>query len=660
MSRHQQMAVAFSLLLAQAPLWGCVGEPPRTDAPELMGRVAAGTARVPGRSQFVTLTLPDVMLLEGQTILWNGVVLKVEKGGVWLPPGFQAGGEVPVSVPGRGTFRVDPGRLKDGMLVAIGTMGPEGAAFVRLTLKNEALADGQRLTWAGQSLQVLEGGTWLPQPLLSGGAALVTVEGKGSFNVDPAWLRQGQLALDGSSAVTTQKAGSGAAVSSDFVTKDALIGANLLLTDGTKVGLTAGLELLTAAAGGTPGQQSFGSSVGGGEVTASQLLTVPGSATRDPITGALSFNAEGKPSLLNGGASLLTALKETPPLGSLATPGVAGVVSSNGGSLVTNNSGSLISNNSGGSLISNNSGGSLISNNSGGSLVTNNAAAIAGFPYFPVAPPPAKLQLLALTPLLASMERLSANGVREYLWPGSTTVRAIRSDGKPLTGWVTTNQTGAFQLKFEQEAPLVFFVQAKLSPPGPVATVYTAYALAVAPAQDAPPVVVPVDANTTLTTGATLHLLTYIPPEILRLTGLVSNYETEVASLLDPGKGQGDPAASDTTSSGSSKVTTEEQAAIDAFQASIDAALARTTVLKSAWGAFNPLQYTSDLRQSDRALSQADAEANARAITLRGIYNPVYRMATGNSLTPRSFKAIAPDSPDLPSVEATLDSAGVK
>ena len=195
--RRGHLTTTLTLALAWAVTPGCAGPLVGAFSQETTGRMVSGTARVQERAQFVSLSLPGITLVDGQTISWNGVSLRVEQGGVWLPPGLQEAGEVAVSVPGRGAFRFDPGRLKDGQLAAIGTVGPEGGTFVRLTLRDEPLREGQRLRWGQQDLRVEGGGVWLSPLLLGQGPVQVSLDSQETFTVDPATLRGGRLALDG-------------------------------------------------------------------------------------------------------------------------------------------------------------------------------------------------------------------------------------------------------------------------------------------------------------------------------------------------------------------------------------------------------------------------------------------------------------------------------
>jgi hypothetical protein len=243
------------------------------------------------------------------------------------------------------------------------------------------------------------------------------------------------------------------------------------------------------------------------------------------------------------------------------------------------------------------------------------------------------LQLLQLSPQAAPVERVSSTGVREYLWPRSTRVRAISAAGVALSDWVDTDGTGAFNIDLGGTLPAVFFLQAEVRAPIPNTPVYRAYALAAAPA-DGSPTLVPVNANSTMTAGSTMHLLTYIPPENARLTSLISAYSTAVSSL-----------------SAENKLSNQEAGDLTAYSASLGTATTRQGTLNLAWSAFLPPAYGADLERADLAIRQADAEAMSKAASLVGVYYPMYRMRTASSFVPGSFLAIEPETPPLPDVD---------
>jgi hypothetical protein len=139
-------------------------------------RVAGGTARAGEGARYVTLDLPGVTLAEGQTILWGGAKLTVERGGVWLPASLQVPGEVSVSVGAAGTFRLAPpllgrpaaggaqssdrGARSDALrLQPIGAAGPEGSIFLLLPAGAAGLPAGARVQWGGVPLTVVGGGS---------------------------------------------------------------------------------------------------------------------------------------------------------------------------------------------------------------------------------------------------------------------------------------------------------------------------------------------------------------------------------------------------------------------------------------------------------------------------------------------------------------------
>jgi hypothetical protein len=651
------LAVLASLGVAtgcQAPM-----APLAEQAAGKVGRVTGGSARIGEGARYVTLDLPGVKLVEGQTILWGGAKLTVERGGVWLPASLQRPGEVSVSVGGAGTFRLDPtpilgrpaaggaqsaegGGQSDALkLQPIGAAGPEGATFFLLPASAAGLPAGARLMWGGVPLTVVDGGLWVPNQLLTGG-------GVGLGLPDGTTMRVLASAMSGTQTLMLEGA-------------DATgINAQVATTGGLIAGAEALLALGKLATGTTSGS-ALASTTGGQAVTLSELLTMPGAVLRTTQTGAWAVQREAATNLLAGGSSptsssgsgLLALLYGGGTANDSATSSGTGVestggslgstsndslVTTNGGSLVATNGGSLIATNggslvatNGGSLVATN-GGSLVATN-GGSLIAGNSASLVGYPYFPLTPPPARLQLLQLSPQVAPVERISATGVREYLWPRHTKVRAISAAGVALSDWVETSGTGAFSIDLEGSVPAVFFLQAEVRAPIPGAPVYRAYALASAPA-DGSPALVPVNANSTMTAGSTMHLLTYIPPENARLTSLISAYSTAVSSL-----------------SAENKLSTREAGDLSTYSASLDTATTRQGTLNLAWSAFLPPAYGSDLERADRAIRQADAETMSKAASLLGVYSPMYRLRAASAFVPGSFLAVEPQTAPLPDVD---------
>ncbi|MEB3198566.1 MAG: hypothetical protein VKP62_15320, partial [Candidatus Sericytochromatia bacterium] len=142
---------------------------------------------------------------------------------------------------------------------------------------------------------------------------------------------------------------------------------------------------------------------------------------------------------------------------------------------------------------------------------TSGMAAMAGYPYFPAQMVGlAKFGLLSELPAVP-LQRDTAGGVTEMLWPEQTLVRALDLEGNLLTAWVFTQSSGGFTLALPAALPPVFVVQAQTHVPNK--KVLRGCGLAFAPGVEHRPLLIPLDTASTMVTCDILFLLDYTPKE---------------------------------------------------------------------------------------------------------------------------------------------------
>lgn len=535
---------------------------------------------------------------------------------------------------------------------------PEVKRVIDLGGAAAGLADGSVMTWNGLSVTVRNGRIEVPESFLQTDRIKIGFPGLGDVWVTPSQLAENSLYVNPNDVLKTEAV--------DEKVSSSLRQPPARNADRPRVDLPP----LRQPGGSTlkPGegiqwlldnskndyQSTFVENTDHGRgLSPQELITLYEGSTVDNNAGKVTITSpNANPAVLDDGHQSAEQAQNGVQAGQARS------------SLITNNSGAIISTNGGhfanlsqaiynsepapvnaeqaGSLISH-AGGSITSNN-GASLINSNAATVVGFPYFPLALPPAKLQLLQFAMPMADPVRVSPNGVREYLWPESTRVRAITSSGAPLTPWRTTRSNGSFVLDLPRRVPVVFFIQAELRSFRPEDPIHRALGMAIAPLDRSRPTAVLIDANTTITTGSTLHLLSYIPSEHNRLDRASASFQDQVVSLmaeLERVDKKDASRESQREAEREAKIASE----INAVERNISLATGRMGELNRSWTGFNPLFYGNDYHRADRVLTQAVAETVSKAGSLRDAYDPLYRLRQAGELIPASFYAIPPDSP---------------
>jgi hypothetical protein len=518
--------------------------------------------------------------------------------------------------------------------IAASASGAAGSGNMKVDLDLAALTNG----WDGQGEPPASWPETQRQNAIAAATLLKTYQGLDAAT--RAGLKDAfGLSLTGN-VLTLPVSTDPAALQAGF-TRVAVAGAELL---GVRMELTVSTLDVNAPYGFTPDGHALPPTTGPGALEGvdpsvlqlAPAVADPTGATAEVARKAITLPGAPTGSTLQGGVSLATEkllpTPKAPPLGtSSIIPGEPaelppGAIAGQGVTLISNNSSTVVSDNGGGIIADN--GGALISNNAG-QIIANNGSMMVGFPYLPVAPAFAKYDLLQVgPPPPAPWMKKTSGGVTEYLWGDLLMVRAVDVHGTPLTEWIQTEGDGGFRLPVG-DTPKVFFIECS-----DFTGKYHAYSEVNAPGDK--PELVPVDSASTFVAIGTVHLYNFIPPERARLSGIADNFEAAASATK---------AAANAVKDKKSQLFKDLAAKVAAYNAGVDLLEARIQELDTSWAAFNPSNFPKDRTASDRAVDQALAVNNAKALETEPIYQGLFDKSQAGAIQPKSLLPITLVSP---------------